>query len=436
MTVNELPLRRAIEVCGIPCVVPVTAEALHRECFCLAVDPSAVRAQLNALLTASGTSVRLADAHQNLFSALPVFVPEEMLHRMRDSVRALAAVAATPAYRSAVLAWAPAVAGHDPGSPGGMLGFDFHLAPDGPRLIEINTNPGGLLLNATLAEAQHLCMPDLSVPAISQGVEEAAFETLLREWRLQASIDPDALIAIVDEAPETQYLYAEFVLYQRLIEKHGYRAAICAPGELEYTQGQLRLAGGRVGFVYNRLTDFSLQAPHLHALRQAFLDGAVGLSPHPQAHALWADKRNLALLCDQEFVARTGISPEEQALVAAVVPATRVVSDANRDELWESRRRWFFKPASGFGSRASYRGDKLTRKTWSAMAGTDYVAQEVVPPSERHSAPDTTPMKVDIRCYAYAGDALFFAARLYQGQTTNFRTEGGGFAPVLTLLSS
>ena len=285
-------------------------------------------------------------------------------------------------------------------------------------------------------EAQHLCMPDLSVPAISQGVEEAAFETLLREWRLQASIDPDALIAIVDEAPETQYLYAEFVLYQRLIEKHGYRAAICAPGELEYTQGQLRLAGGRVGFVYNRLTDFSLQAPHLHALRQAFLDGAVGLSPHPQAHALWADKRNLALLCDQEFVARTGISPEEQALVAAVVPATRVVSDANRDELWESRRRWFFKPASGFGSRASYRGDKLTRKTWSAMAGTDYVAQEVVPPSERHSAPDTTPMKVDIRCYAYAGDALFFAARLYQGQTTNFRTEGGGFAPVLTLLSS
>jgi hypothetical protein len=40
---------------------------------------------------------------------------------------------------------------------------------------------------------------------------------------------------------------------------------------------------------------------------------------------------------------------------------------------------------------------------------------------------------VDLRCYAYLGQALLFAARLYQGQTTNFRTPGGGFAPVLTL---
>ena len=27
---------------------------------------------------------------------------------------------------------------------------------------------------------------------------------------------------------------------------------------------------------------------------------------------------------------------------------------------------------------------------------------------------------------------LLVAARLYQGQTTNFRTPGGGFSPVLT----
>jgi hypothetical protein len=32
------------------------------------------------------------------------------------------------------------------------------------------------------------------------------------------------------------------------------------------------------------------------------------------------------------------------------------------------------------------------------------------------------------------GDATWLrAARLYRGQTTNFRTPGGGFAPVLTL---
>ena len=41
-------------------------------------------------------------------------------------------------------------------------------------------------------------------------------------------------------------------------------------------------------------------------------------------------------------------------------------------------------------------------------------------------------MKFDLRGYAYAGESQWFAARLYQGQTTNFRTPGGGFAPVYT----
>jgi hypothetical protein len=435
MTTDLTPIRRVTTVCGISCVDNVTAEALHRECFCVAVDPAAVRDGLNALLAASGTEVRLDDAHRNLFASLPVFVPQKTLVQMQDAVRALAAAAATTAYRNAVLAWAAPIARHDPGSPGGFLGFDFHLTSTGPQLIEINTNPGGLLLNATLAEAQHLCLPDLSVPAAADGVEEAAFAALLHEWRRQDGIYVGGLVAIVDEHPERQYLFAEFVLFQRLFARHGHRAEICDPGELDYVDGELRLRGERVGFVYNRLTDFTLDGARLQPLRQAFVDGAVALSPHPRAHAIWADKRNLTLLCDRDFLATTDLSADQQAIVAAVVPATRVLTAENRDALWAGRRRLFFKPAAGFGSRASYRGDKLTRKTWDAMQHTVYVAQDTVPPSERHSAPDAEPMKVDLRCYAYQGESLFFAARLYQGQTTNFRTEGGGFAPVLTLFA-
>ena len=41
-----------------------------------------------------------------------------------------------------------------------------------------------------------------------------------------------------------------------------------------------------------------------------------------------------------------------------------------------------------------------------------------------------TRLKMDIRAYVYAGSIQLLAARLYQGQTTNFRTPGGGFAPV------
>jgi hypothetical protein len=40
---------------------------------------------------------------------------------------------------------------------------------------------------------------------------------------------------------------------------------------------------------------------------------------------------------------------------------------------------------------------------------------------------------VDLRYYVYDGRTQLLAARLYQGQTTNFRTQGGGFAPVLEL---
>ena len=68
------------------------------------------------------------------------------------------------------------------------------------------------------------------------------------------------------------------------------------------------------------------------------------------------------------------------------------------------------------------------------MRNAPYVAQALVAPSERHvkHAPRATALKADIRDFTYAGVVKLVAARLYQGQTTNFRTVGGGFAPVFT----
>ena len=47
-----------------------------------------------------------------------------------------------------------------------------------------------------------------------------------------------------------------------------------------------------------------------------------------------------------------------------------------------------------------------------------------------------TELRVDIRNYCSQGAVWLRAARLYRGQTTNFRTKGGGFAPALTLPSA
>ena len=60
------------------------------------------------------------------------------------------------------------------------------------------------------------------------------------------------------------------------------------------------------------------------------------------------------------------------------------------------------------------------------------IAQAFVPPSERRVEVAGAPvdLKMDLRNYVYRGEVQLVTARLYQGQTTNFRTPGGGFAPV------
>jgi hypothetical protein len=95
----------------------------------------------------------------------------------------------------------------------------------------------------------------------------------------------------------------------------------------------------------------------------------------------------------------------------------------------------FFKPAKGYGSKATYRGEKVTTKVWAEIIAGDYVAQNYAAPGARTTTEgaQNRSLKVDIRIYTYAARPLLAAARLYQGQTTNMRTPGGGFAPVLEI---
>jgi hypothetical protein len=119
----------------------------------------------------------------------------------------------------------------------------------------------------------------------------------------------------------------------------------------------------------------------------------------------------------------------------AGVPRTVLVTPDNADTLWQSRKDMFFKPLSGHGSKAVYRGDKITKGVWTEIARGGFVAQAFAAPGQRMIEIDGAPAlrKMDVRLYTYDGRILLAAARLYQGQTTNFRTPGGGFAPVLVI---
>ena len=167
------------------------------------------------------------------------------------------------------------------------------------------------------------------------------------------------------------------------------------------------------------------------AQRAAWEAGAVTVSPNPHHHATFAHKTRMCAWSDPQVLG--ALSDADRATLARVVPRTILVEASNADALWAGRSGWFFKPVAGFGGRATYRGDKLTRGKWSEIVATPdtYVAQALVPPGTRRLVPADTSLKVDVRAIAYDGRVQFVFARLYQGQTTNLRTPGGGFAAVL-----
>ena len=187
------------------------------------------------------------------------------------------------------------------------------------------------------------------------------------EWRRQRGADSLRRIAIVDDRPKEQYLYPEFVLARQVLLKHGIDTLIGDASELQYGGGRLRLGGQELDLVYNRLVDFALDVPEHAALAAAYRDGAVVVTPNPHNHALFASKRNLTLLSDPKALESLGLSVEMRLRLAGV-PRTVLVTPDNADALWQSRKDMFFKPLSGHGGKAVYRGDKVTKGVWADIA--------------------------------------------------------------------
>ncbi|MCK6406721.1 MAG: hypothetical protein L6Q60_11990 [Rhodocyclaceae bacterium] len=409
------------------------AEVLNRDCTCVTLDHAA----LEAALGSDGLYREIFATRPHLFSDSVVFVGRKHLQHMAELVAAVEEIVVLPAWQERVLGWAPASARHRTAAAGAFLGYDFHVGDAGPMLIEINTNAGGGLLNARLAAAQRACCESVAalMPAPTSDVEGQFVAMFREEWRRAKGDVPLTRIAIVDEKPGEQYMAPEFELFRRLFEANGIATTIADPSAFVWDGARLLHGGQQVDLIYNRLTDFALEDAGNAALRAAWESNAATaptITPHPRAHALYADKRNLIALGDAGWLAEIGVVTETRALIATMVPATRAVRAEDAETLWAERKRWFFKPAAGYGSKAAYRGDKLTKRVFEEILQGGYIAQALVPPSERRLQVAGVPQqfKLDLRNYAYAGKVQLVTARLYQGQTTNFRTPGGGFAPV------
>jgi len=409
-------------------------DALNRDCFCIEVDRKKLHRDLEIHLAESGLPPQLLDVHSHLFADSPVFLWQGHVAKMQRLIQAVESVAQNEAYREAVLG--PAHAHKDPGPRGVFFGYDFHLGADGPKLIEINTNAGGVLLNHYLATSQQACCDEVTTffggKKNFADAENELINMFREEWRLQRGDAPLKTVAIVDEAPAGQFLYPEFLLFQSLFKRHGIEALIADPRDFSLKDGALRIGQQKIDLVYNRLTDFYLKAPESASLLAAYESGAAVVTPSPYHYALYADKRNLPLLSDADRLKGFGIDEETITTLNEMLPETIAVTPDSAEVLWNDRKQYFFKPVTGYGSRGAYRGAKLTRRTWESIAQGGYIAQALVPPSERQLLinSEKQPLKLDIRCVTYNGNIQQVSARLYRGQTTNLRTEGGGLATV------
>ncbi len=400
---------------------------LNQSCLCIVLRPGEIGTSF-ADSTGGILPADLEITHPHLFAQTPVYISEADLAGMLSFAKAMERVTALPGWLDADQVSRSAQVR------GAFMGYDFHMTSVGPKLIEINTNAGGAFLNLFAAKQFRACCDMLDMAKFIQPheAEQQIADMFVAEWQASGRTGKPNLIAIVDSAPQEQFLYPEFLLAQKLLNNHGLSTIIAAPEDLVLENGRLYYEGTLVDLIYNRLTDFTL-ADHAN-INSAWQANGVVVTPDPHIYQRFADKRNLVKLSDAEFLAAIGVDMQDIALVKRVVPNTMMVTAANADALWAGRKHLYFKPVSGFGSKAVYRGDKLTKKTWDWILSQDYVAQDFASPSHRMVKAEGIAVlqKFDVRLYTYRGELLAAAARIYEGQTTNFRTPGGGFAPLTT----
>lgn len=314
-----------------------------------------------------------------------------------------------------------------------FMGYDFHLQNNSenknitPKLIEINTNAGGAFLN--------LCLLNAIYKNDKNNVADKLANEFVAMFKNEFAIFSNnqknlQTIAIVDENPSEQFLYPEFEICQKILAKNNIQTIISSPENLSIQNNNLYYNNSiKIDFVYNRLTDFYLRSnAKNNALLTAYQNDFAAISPNPKIYDLYANKNNLINLSNADFLDNLNIDNQSKNILLKHIPKILKVKNNDTEYLWKQRKNLFFKTAEGYGSKAVYRGDKLTKKVFAEIIESNaYLAQEIIPPSEHLLKNINAVMKADFRCYCYNGKIQLVAARLYQGQTTNFRTENGGF---------
>jgi len=357
-----------------------------------------------------------------LASEKPVRISAADFDRMHGFVQQMWSLKQNPAYAQALQPRLPAAAGIDPGAPGILMGYDFHLTEHGPKLIEINNNAGGLYMG------DHLWLPQPDLPCWDDVLVRRLCRMFPDHWQQ---------MAIMDENVSEQFMYPEMLAYAELLGMGGRKVLVLSPEDLQLQDdglyagglhaGGLQAGGMKLDGIYNRHTDFYLETAQLAHVRSAFEQGLVQLNPHPRSYALLGDKGRMVDWWTAGLLEGL-LSVEEVASIRSIVPETRRLDDMTPDAVWDDRAAWVFKPAARHGGKGVLLGKGMSRKRFAELDPGDTVMQRYVRASEIELNGAT--FRFDIRLFTHGPELVALAGRVWQGQMTNFRSEGSGWVPI------
>ena len=282
---------------------------------------------------------------------------------------------------------------------------DFILADSGFQCLEINicSNLGGL--QSSLLARAYPRIPlfegfvrDHGLSVETPRTVERMFQHLVREAEKRSLSDDELHLAILVKPGDMAGCLPiagviEGELQAALRQAGGTRtgtAAFCLNHQLQERGSRLTLDGRRVHVVL----ELSAERAGPHVLR-CWQEGHVVLLNGPLGReVLSSDKRNLALLSEHQ--GSDLFDPEEQALIRAHVPWTRIVQPGScrfngrevdlAELLSAERERFILKPANSSAGQGVCIGDRTSPEAWracllGALEGErPWVVQERVPP--------------------------------------------------------
>jgi hypothetical protein len=346
----------------------------------------------------------------SLASATSIPISAADFQSMLNFSRTVFRLKDNPAYLSTLSSSLPETAHIPTEWPSLLMGYDFHLTSDGPKLIEINNNAGGLYIG----NQRWLPQPELT-EVLSGTLEERLLSMFHSEW---------SAIAIMDEDVCNQYMYPEMCAYADLLSQAGRKVWVCSPEEVGLTEAGLFIDGQRLDAIYNRHTDFYLEDQPLQHIRMAYELGQVAINPHPRSYALIGDKSRMVDWWRPGLLEGC-IDAQQLAEIRAVTPVTRQLGEMDLQQAWDERKQWVFKPAARHGGKGVVLGKAMSRKRFNSLDIDETIAQQLIPASVVEV--DGNEMKLDIRLYMHGESLIALAGRVWRGQVTNFREPGSGW---------